>query len=147
VSTTPSIQGRIPEAPHCCTLRCETQTRWQINGLFRGAGGDGILAENLLHGRRREFIAGLGSAAVWPLAARAQQSEQMRRISVLMAFGESDPEAKAHLAGFTQGLSEFSRFAIGRLLKSTNVPVSALKRQRVPPRGREPDAPVRRQRS
>jgi putative tryptophan/tyrosine transport system substrate-binding protein len=54
---------------------------------------------------RRKFIAAL-SAAAWPLAARAQQSGGVRRIGVLMAFGESDPEAKAHLSGFTQGLSE-----------------------------------------
>ena len=57
--------------------------------------------------KRREFIAGLGgAAAAWPLAARAQQPERMRRIGVLMAFDENDPEAKASLSGFTQGLAE-----------------------------------------
>ena len=57
--------------------------------------------------RRREFIAGLGSAAAWPVVARAQQpGGRMRRIGVLMAYGESDPEAKAHLSAFMQGLGE-----------------------------------------
>jgi putative tryptophan/tyrosine transport system substrate-binding protein len=56
--------------------------------------------------KRREFIAGLGSAAAWPLAARAQQPERVLRVGLLMAYGENDPEAKALLSGFTQGLSE-----------------------------------------
>src|SRR5262249_7088078 len=56
--------------------------------------------------RRREFITLLGGVAAWPLAARAQQGERMRRIGVLMANGENDPEAKAQLSGFTQGLAE-----------------------------------------
>jgi ABC-type uncharacterized transport system substrate-binding protein len=49
--------------------------------------------------RRREFIAGLWSAAAWQVAARAQQRERMRRIRVLMAAGEDDPEGKAHHTG------------------------------------------------
>jgi putative tryptophan/tyrosine transport system substrate-binding protein len=56
--------------------------------------------------RRREFIAGLGCAAAWPIAAHAQQPDRRRRIGVLMGWDESDPEANAFLAGFMQGLAE-----------------------------------------
>jgi putative tryptophan/tyrosine transport system substrate-binding protein len=55
--------------------------------------------------KRREFIAGLGAAAC-PLAARAQQAERARRIGVLMGWDENDPQAKAGLSEFAQGLSE-----------------------------------------
>jgi ABC-type uncharacterized transport system substrate-binding protein len=57
--------------------------------------------------RRREFITLLGSAAaVWPLAARAQQDDRMRRIAVLMAYAESDSEAQAWVAAFREGLQK-----------------------------------------
>ena len=48
--------------------------------------------------KRREFIKFLGGAEVWPLATRAQQSDPVRRIGVLMPFAEGDPEGQARAA-------------------------------------------------
>jgi putative ABC transport system substrate-binding protein len=57
--------------------------------------------------KRRDFIALLGgAAAAWPLAARAQQGQRMRRVGVLMNLAADDPESQARIVAFSQGLAE-----------------------------------------
>jgi putative tryptophan/tyrosine transport system substrate-binding protein len=64
--------------------------------------------------RRREFITLLGGAAAgWPLAARAQQPQRMRRIGVLDTLAGDDPEASVRHGAFMQGLQVLG-WAIGR---------------------------------
>jgi putative tryptophan/tyrosine transport system substrate-binding protein len=63
--------------------------------------------------RRREFITLLGGAAAWPLAARAQQGERMRRIGVLMPAAADDPVIQARVGAFLQGLALLG-WTIGR---------------------------------
>jgi putative ABC transport system substrate-binding protein len=63
--------------------------------------------------RRREFIAALGGAAAWPLAARAQQDGRVRRIGYLAALDENDPVAKTMVSAFTQALGDLG-WTVGR---------------------------------
>ena len=69
--------------------------------------------------RRREFIAGLAGAVAsgsWPCVARAQRTERVRRIGVLMNLSADDPEGQARTAAFLQGLQE-AGWAVGRNLQ------------------------------
>jgi putative ABC transport system substrate-binding protein len=64
--------------------------------------------------KRRAFITGLGSAAVWPIAARAQQGDRMRRIGVLIGdLAENDPTGVASVSAFTRALEQLG-WADGR---------------------------------
>ena len=73
--------------------------------------------------KRREVITLIGgAAAAWPLAARAQQAERVRRIGVLMGFAENDSRSHAHMAAFRDGLQKLgwteSRRNIRRSMRS-----------------------------
>src|SRR5215468_5807719 len=56
--------------------------------------------------RRREFIGLVSGVAAWPLTARAQQGERMRRIGVLVSHTADDPQGKPRVAAFLQGLQQ-----------------------------------------
>ena len=66
--------------------------------------------------KRREFIAALGGAAVWPLVARAQQPERVRHIGILDILGSDDPEAQERTKVFEQTLQQLG-WTVGRNLK------------------------------
>src|SRR5262249_27351676 len=63
--------------------------------------------------RRRAFISLLAGAVVWPVVTRAQQSERMRRIGVLMFLAEDDARAKVRIAAFIEGLQQLD-WTVGR---------------------------------
>jgi putative ABC transport system substrate-binding protein len=66
--------------------------------------------------KRREFITLLGGAAAWPLTARAQQPEPVRRLGVLMGTSDSDPEQRARFAAFRENLEKLG-WTVGRNLQ------------------------------
>jgi putative ABC transport system substrate-binding protein len=66
--------------------------------------------------KRRDFITLIGGAAAWPLAARAQQGERMRRIGVLMYWSADDAEGQARHSAFTQALKQLG-WSDGRNLR------------------------------
>src|SRR5215470_3803745 len=90
-------------------------------GRASGRGGETVMTESpspltmlfSRHTKRREFIAGLGGAVAWPLAARAQQGNRVRRIGALMTGDENDPELKRRYSAFTQALADLG-WADGR---------------------------------
>jgi hypothetical protein len=63
--------------------------------------------------RRRELILGLSSAAAWPVVARAQRGEHVRRVGVLVPWSEDEPHARAWLSAFVKALAEL-RWGEGR---------------------------------
>ena len=63
--------------------------------------------------RRREFIAGLGSTAAWPVVARAQQGDRVRRIGVLSLYDEIGPRVAANRLAFSQALAGLG-WTVGR---------------------------------
>jgi putative ABC transport system substrate-binding protein len=66
--------------------------------------------------RRRQFITLLGGAAAWPLAARAEQGERMRRVGVLVSAVEGDPRGLEYVTAFAQALAELG-WTVGRNLR------------------------------
>src|SRR5215813_5528389 len=65
---------------------------------------------------RRAVITLLGGAAAWPLAARAQQADRMRRIGVLMALAADDPDAQMRIRAFLQALPQLG-WTVGRYVQ------------------------------
>ena len=65
--------------------------------------------------RRREFITLVGGAVAWPLAARAQQSEQVRRIGVLLPIATDDPDYQVWVGAFLQALQKLGWVDGGRV--------------------------------
>ena len=67
--------------------------------------------------KRRQFITLLGGVTAWPLAARAQQGERVRRIGMLLGLVANDPEGLARIAAFRQALQQLG-WTDGRNLRN-----------------------------
>jgi putative ABC transport system substrate-binding protein len=81
--------------------------------------------------QRRQFIAGLGSAAAWPVWARAQQAARVRRVAVFVTYPESDALIQARLQTFKNALQALGWAEGGNLRVDARFAANA--RDRVPP--------------
>jgi len=82
--------------------------------------------------KRREFITLIGGAAAWPLAARGQPGERVRRVGVLMYWAADDAEGQARLAAFAQALDQLG-WSEGRNLRIEGVNLGVPQRRRSVP--------------
>ena len=94
--------------------------------------------------RRREFITRVAGAAavVCPLVAHAQQAERLRRLGVLMGYGESDPEGKALLSTFLQRLAELGWVDDRNVRVEVRWGAGSVDRMRVAAKGRRSRSPL-----
>src|SRR5262249_12447590 len=89
---------------HPASLNVKTARSWRDIVPFTHLAGEGRMTVTI--GRRELLVALGGAAATWPLAARAQQRERMRRIGVLMTRAADDPQSRLQAAAFQQRLQE-----------------------------------------